>query len=105
MESETLDRLESLLRLYREGYRNPVIDQAVAKLVTLEVERARADLTRLEERLATYEAQYAMSSPEFYTKFESGEMGDDADVVEWSILWDMHQATHKRLDELTRAPA
>lgn len=105
MESEPLDRLESLLRLYREGYRNPVIDQAVAKLVTLEVERARADLARLEGRLAAYESQYAMPSSEFYVKFEAGEMGDDEDAVEWSILWDMRQATHSRLEELTREPA
>ena len=105
MESETVDKLASLLRLYREGYRNPVIDQAVAKLVTLEVKRARADLERLEERLAAYEERHAMSSPEFYAKFRAGEMGDDMDAVEWSILWDMRQATCRRLDELTIEPA
>ena len=62
--------------------------EAVAKLVTLAVKRARADLARLEERLAAYEKRHTTSSPEFYAKFRAGEMGDDMDAVEWSILWE-----------------
>ena len=77
----------------------------MAKLVTLEVKRARADLARLEERLAAYEKRNTMSSPLFHAKFRAGEMGDDMDAVEWSILRDMRQATCKRLKEFAREPA
>jgi len=105
VESETASRLESLARLYRQGYRSPVVDQAVEKLVALEAERSRNDLQRLEERLSAYEKKYGQSSAAFYAKFRAGEMGDDMDMVEWSALWEMFQSTLQRLDELDRVGA
>jgi hypothetical protein len=102
METGTVGRLQSLIRLYHEGYQSPVIDQAVGKLIVLEVERSRYELQRLEVRLSAYEQQYDMTSEEFYRRFRSGELGDDMDFVEWSVFWDMYQATQRRLDELTK---
>jgi hypothetical protein len=101
METGTVGKLQSLIRLYHEGYRSPIIDQAVGKLVELEIERSRSELQRLEARLLAYEQQYDMTSDEFYRRFRSGELGDDMDFVEWSVFWDMRQATQRRLDELT----
>ena len=102
IETGTVERLQSLIRLYHKGYRSPVIDQAVRKLVALEVDQARAELQRLETRLLAYEQQYDMTSDEFYRRFRSGELGDDMDFVEWSVFWDMHEAVLRRLDELTK---
>ena len=102
MEAGTVERLQSLLRLYREGYRSPIIDQAIAKLIALEIEQSQIELQRLEACLRTYEQQYGMTSDEFYRRFRSGDLGDDIDVVEWSVFWDMHQATQRCLDELTK---
>lgn len=101
IDTGTVGKLQSLIRLYRDGYRSPVIDQAVRKLVALEVEQTQAELQRLDSRLLAYEQQYTMTSDEFYQRFRSGELGDDMDYVEWSVFWDMRQATRKRLDELT----
>jgi hypothetical protein len=100
VESETVGRLESLARLYRQGYRSQTVDQAVQKLVALEAERSQSDLYRLEERLAAFEKRYGMTSTEFYGRFRAGELGDEADMVEWSAFWEMRQATQKRLAEL-----
>ena len=100
MEADTLDRLQRLTKLYRRGYRSPVIDQALGKLVVLEVEQCRIELQRLKARLVTYEQQYDMPSDEFYRRFKSGDLGDDMDFVEWSAFWDMFLATQRRLDEL-----
>lgn len=102
METGTVDRLQSLIRLYHEGYRSPTIDHAVVKLIALEIEHARVELQRLEARLLAYEQRYSMSSDEFYRRFRTGELGDDMDFVEWSVFWDMAQATRRRLDEMTR---
>ena len=55
MEADTLDRLQRLTKLYRRGYRSPVIDQALGKLVVLEVEQCRIELQRLKARLVTSE--------------------------------------------------
>jgi hypothetical protein len=51
METGTVGKLQSLIRLYHEGYRSPAIDQAVGKLIALEVEQSQAELQRLEARL------------------------------------------------------
>ena len=102
METGTVGKLQSLIRLYHEGYRSPAIDQAVGKLIALEVEQSQAELQRLEARLLAYEQKYNMTSAEFYQRFRSGELGDDMDFVEWSVFWDMHQATKRRLNELTK---
>jgi len=102
IETGTVGKLQSLIRIYHEGYRSPVIDRAVGKLIVLEVEQTRAELQRLEARLLAYEQQYDVASDEFYRRFRSGELGDDMDFVEWSVFWDMHQATLRRLDELTK---
>ncbi len=101
-ETGTLERLQSLIRLYDEGYRSAVVDRAVDKLVALEVEQTQADLQRLGARLQAYEELHGMSSEVFYRRFRSGELGDDADFVEWSAFWDMHQAAMHRLDELVK---
>lgn len=101
-ESSTLGQLQSLVRLYDGGFQNPVIERAVNKLVALEVAQTRAELQRLEARLHAYEQRYAMTSAEFYQRFCSGELGDAMDYVEWSVFWDMYQATLRRMEALTR---
>ena len=101
-QTQTVGRLQNLLELYRGGYQSQVVDQAVSKLISLEVGQCRAELQRLAARLITYEQQYGMTSKDFYRRFRLGELGDDMDFVEWSVFWDMHQATQKRLDSLVK---
>ena len=36
-----------------------------------------------------------MTSDEFYRRFRAGKLGDDMVFVEWSIFWEMCQATEK----------
>jgi hypothetical protein len=48
-------------------------------------------IARLRDQLAVFESRYGLTTPEFYERFERGEMGDDADFFEWSATWDMVQ--------------
>ncbi len=41
-------------------------------------------LTGLIRSLVAYEQQYDMSSADFYARYQRGDMGDTADVVEWA---------------------
>ncbi len=102
VQTQTVGRLQSLLELYLDGYQSPVVDQTVSKLISLEVSQCRAELQRLAARLTAYEQQYGLTSSDFYQRFRTGELGDDMDFVEWSVFWDMHQATQKRLDNLVK---
>ena len=100
----TLNKLQGLEQLYRQGFRSEVIDRAVDKLLTMEIERAYVERRDLDARLADYEKRYHMSSEEFYRRFRAGELGDGMDFVEWSVFYDMHQATLERLKMLGAPP-
>jgi len=41
-------------------------------------------LIALIRSLVAYEQQYKISSAEFYARYQRGEMGDSADMIEWA---------------------
>ncbi|MGI0479596.1 hypothetical protein ACN4EE_02280 [Geminocystis sp. CENA526] len=43
----------------------------------------------LEIQLKNYENKYKMSSYDFYTQFRQGKLGDDIDLFEWSVFYEM----------------
>ena len=57
-------------------------------------------LSKYEERLAAFERQYEMASEDFAAKFNSGELGDDADWFEWQYLLDAYHKTLRQLQLL-----
>ncbi len=97
---QTLDRLQSLEQLYRQGFQSEVIDRAVDKLLATETEQALTERRDLEARLSACEGQFNMSSEEFYRRFRAGELGDGIDFVEWSVFYEMYQAILERLEVL-----
>ena len=96
----TLDKLQSLEQLYRQGFQSEVIDRAVDKLLATETEQALAEKRDLEARLSAYERQFSLSSDEFYRRFRVGELGDGIDFVEWSVFYEMYRAILERLEVL-----
>ena len=40
-------------------------------------------IKRTRERLATFEQQYRMSSEEFESRFEAGEIKEDLELIDW----------------------
>ena len=86
----TLGRLRVLERLYAQGYADEVVDLTVRKLVEHQVHKDEAQLATLREDLARFEQRYAMSSADFFARYQAGQMGDDADVFEWNALYKMH---------------
>ncbi len=97
---KTLDRLEYLESLYRQGYQSEVVDRSLEKIIAIEKDEAQQKLTELGQRLQAYEIQYQLSSSEFYRRFQAGEMGDEMDFVEWSIFYEMYVSVQKRLETL-----
>jgi len=51
----------------------------------------------LKERLTAFERRYGMVSEDFAAKFDTGELGDDADWFEWQYVLD---ACHETLRQL-----
>lgn len=100
---KTMDRLQYLETLYRQGYRSEVIDRSLDKIIALERAAARREYADLRERLQVFETRYQISSEDFYRRFRAGEMGDAMDVVEWSIFYEMWESVRARLAMLEAA--
>jgi hypothetical protein len=58
---------------------------------------------RLTQQLAEFEERRALQSADFYARYESGEMGDATDLVEWSATVEMLANAEKRLALLEQA--
>jgi len=58
------------------------------------------NLSRYEERLTAFERQYGMASEDFATKFNAGELGDDADWFEWQYVLDVYHEILRQLQLL-----
>jgi len=98
--AQTLTRIQNLARLYRSGYHSSTVDTTIDKLLTMEGAKAQRELLDLEERLCAFERQYQLSSDEFYARFRAGELGDSADMFEWSAFCQMRTSVRERLDML-----
>jgi hypothetical protein len=85
----TLGRLRALERLHAQGYADEVVDLTVRKLLEHQIQKDEAQLAELREDLARFEGRYAMTSADFHTRYQAGQMGDDADVFEWNALYKM----------------
>ena len=44
----------------------------------------------LSERLREYETRYGFSTIEFYRRFQSGELGDEDDLMLWAGLYHLY---------------
>ena len=50
----------------------------------------RLTFEQLSERLRAYERKHGYSTIEFYSRFESGELGDDDDIMTWAGLYHLY---------------
>jgi hypothetical protein len=87
---EKVRRLEQYIET-RAGYADRVLESTLDKILQREHDQLQSQMTRLWDQLAVFEDCYGLSTPEFYERFERGEMGDDADFFEWSATWEMVQ--------------
>jgi len=47
------------------------------------------DLLELAEELRGYEQKYGMTSEEFFSRFQRGELGDAMDFIDWAGAYDL----------------
>jgi len=101
---EKVRRLEQYLTVDSSGV-DPVLDMAVDKLLAREIERMRQLKKRLTAQLAAFEEHYALKSADFYRRYESGEIGDAMDFVEWSATVEMLANAERQIALLEAASA
>jgi hypothetical protein len=57
----------------------------------LEKSSPMEDLIQLVRDLTQFEMQYQMDSPEFFNRFQRGELGDQMDYIRWANKYEMYQ--------------
>jgi hypothetical protein len=78
-------------------------DQALQKLIRLQVQKYEKQLEEVQRELEPFERQYSMSSEECHRRFMAGELGDAADIVEWMGLYDNVLLYRERIETLRAA--
>ena len=89
--------LERLQQLYTAGFQDTFLDNALRKVIERQLERDEADLQRVNEALAAFERQYSLHTDEFWQKYQSGQLVDSADFMEWNAFCKMRQRLTTRL--------
>ncbi len=96
----TLEKIRNLEQIYTGGYEDSFLDRALHKIVAHQLARDQADLRTLREDLDELERRYGMRSDEFFRRYQQGQMGDEADFMEWNALYRMHTKLRTRLSIL-----
>lgn len=96
----TLDKLHRIEAFYRQGFQSELIERALDKLLEQEGARAEQETKELQQRLSAFEQQYQLTTEEFYRQYESGQLADSADFMEWSSFYDMLRSSQQYLDWL-----
>lgn len=101
---QTLSKIHSLARLVETGYQSNVVDATLDKLILIERARLEREADDLARHLQLFEQRYQLPSTEFHRRFRAGEMGDDADLFEWSAFYQMWLSVQERLVALRPDP-
>ncbi len=77
------------------------LDQETASIVKSSLEMKRKalqiNLGQYRKRLRSFEQEHGMTSEQFTTKFQSGELGDQPNWFEWEFVLDAKGETERQL--------
>lgn len=74
------------------------MDTTLSKIQNQHSARDKDDWAQVVARLAELEAQYQLPSAVFAARYDTGQMSDDADYVEWRAYCKMRQRLEERLN-------
>ncbi len=80
-----------------------VMEMAIDKLLTRESARMGDMHSRINAQIAAFEAQYAMSSEDFQSRYDKGSIGDDMDLIEWAATLDMRERIQRHLSMILKS--
>jgi hypothetical protein len=97
--SNTLEKIRKLEQYVATGGpgQDHVLDLALEKLLSREVDRLSEVCERLQSQVQEFEQVYDLSSVEFSEQFAQGELGDDMDFIEWDATLEMIANLEHRL--------
>lgn len=98
MNTKLVESIAQIILSLSEEERQLLETKITAATPSLKVPQSiQQDILNLENRLKTFEAQYNMSSSNFYQQFKAGKLGDAMDFFEWSVFYEMWDNTQEQL--------
>ena len=94
---KTQNQIQQVVNILGE----PVVFDAIAKLLQIEKEKCLKKINRLKSELTQYEKQFSISSKEAWGKYQSGTLGDDFDVMEWMALFQNLMSFQEQYERIT----
>ena len=96
----TLEKLQRLEAFCASGHTDAFLDKALDKLIASQVANQQSEINVIRQDLRPFEKKYALDSQTFFEKYQSGQMSDDADFMEWNALCKMYKRLQQRLEIL-----
>jgi hypothetical protein len=96
--ADVISKIKILEELAKLGSDDEVFINAIDKLTKYKINELEKDINDIEISLKEFEEKYGLESTEFIKKFESSEMGDEMDFMEWASLYDMKERLKNRLN-------
>jgi hypothetical protein len=77
-----------------------LVEQTINKLITMQIARYQNTIHQIKRELQEFEQRFQLSSEECYQRFNTGELGDSADMFEWVGLYENILLYQKRINML-----
>ena len=78
-------------------------DQALGALITIQLQKYERHLLAVRQELAPFEERFGLPSEEGHRLYTAGELGDDAELMEWMGLYDDALLYQDRINTLKAA--
>ncbi len=82
-----MNNLQRKIEILTEFGAGEMIDNTISKLMTFQIARYQKAIADIDDELKVFEKKYTMSSEECYRRFNTGDLGDEADFFEWTGLF------------------
>ena len=90
MADATLAQLRALEKRCAAGYADEVLERSLETLLAHQRTQLQTHPQELKQDLREFEARSGISSAAFLTRYQTGELGDSAEVIEWRALYRMY---------------
>ncbi len=98
MKTAILKKLDVLRELVTDDRFDEVVNDALEYLLSYEQKKLESELEVTRQQLLSFEKQYDMNHREFVKQYESGELEDKKEYLEWFVLLSLEVSLENKLD-------
>ena len=103
MKSRLLVKLDILHDIVLEDRADEVVESALDYLLSYERKKLEGELDLTEKQVAVFRSRFSMEDREFLRKYESAELEDRPEFLEWFALLSLESSLRQRLKLVSNA--